>query len=139
MQGKMQIDLQRVHRDAYLGGPGIIRSKLDQRSPRHILLENAIALPDRPKGLLTYDGEYVMTLRSLYDLASTGEGIPEENDLETLALGPFDRVPFELVEGTTLTLDEPEEDIRPDQGDEGSGRRRTGRAEMKARGVQERK
>ncbi|RWW82722.1 hypothetical protein BHE74_00008797 [Ensete ventricosum] len=73
-----------------------------------------------------------MTSRSLCDLASTGEGIPEGDDPETLASGPSDRVPSELAEGMTLTLDEPEEDIRPDQGDEGS-RRKTGKAETKAK------
>ncbi|RRT54687.1 hypothetical protein B296_00043441 [Ensete ventricosum] len=77
-----------------------------------------------------------MTSRSLYDLASTGEGIPEDNDLEVLASGPSDYVPTELAKGMTLTLDEPEEDIRPDQGDEGSRRRRTGKAEMKVKGAQ---
>ncbi|RZR75259.1 hypothetical protein BHM03_00052930 [Ensete ventricosum] len=79
-----------------------------------------------------------MTSRSFSDLASTEEGIPEDDDPETLASGTSDCVPSELAEGTTLTLDEPEEDIRPDQGDEGS-ERRTGKAETKANGVQERK
>ncbi|RWW35371.1 hypothetical protein BHE74_00059710 [Ensete ventricosum] len=74
-----------------------------------------------------------MTSRSLCDLAPTGEGIPEDDDPEMLASGPSDRIPSELAEGTTLTLDEPDEDIRPDQGDEGSRGRRIGKAETKAK------
>ncbi|RWW01001.1 hypothetical protein GW17_00035982, partial [Ensete ventricosum] len=73
---------------------------------------------------------------SLYDLASTREGTLEDEDPETLASGPSDHVPPELAEGTAMTLDEPEEDIRPDQGNEGS-RRRTEEAETRAKGVQE--
>ncbi|RWW77678.1 hypothetical protein BHE74_00014136 [Ensete ventricosum] len=61
MQRKTQIDLQRIHRDAYLEGPGTVRLLLGRRSPQHILLGNAIALSDRPEGLLTYDRDYVMT------------------------------------------------------------------------------
>ncbi|RZS17216.1 hypothetical protein BHM03_00049372 [Ensete ventricosum] len=49
----------------------------------------------------------------LRDRASSGEGIPECDDPEMLVARPSDCVPSELVEGTTLTIDEPEEDIRP--------------------------
>ncbi|RWV84750.1 hypothetical protein GW17_00053514, partial [Ensete ventricosum] len=45
--------------------------------------------------------------------APSGEGIPEWDDPEMLVARPSDCVPTELVEGTTLTIDEPEEDIRP--------------------------
>ncbi|RRT55041.1 hypothetical protein B296_00032811 [Ensete ventricosum] len=72
-----------------------------------------------------------MTSRPLSDFASTGEGIPKDDDLKTLASGPLDRVPSELAKGTILTLDEPDEDIQPDQWDEESGGKRTGKIEMR--------
>ncbi|RWW45835.1 hypothetical protein BHE74_00048290 [Ensete ventricosum] len=49
----------------------------------------------------------------LRDRASSGEGIPECDDPEMLVALPSDCVPSELVEGTTLRIDELEEDIRP--------------------------
>ncbi|RRT37421.1 hypothetical protein B296_00038985, partial [Ensete ventricosum] len=68
------------------------------------------------------------------EASSAGEGIPEHDDLDTLASGPSDRIPSELAEGTTLTLDEPEEDIRPDQEGEGSGRRGTAKSRDESKG-----
>ncbi|RWV79674.1 hypothetical protein GW17_00059154 [Ensete ventricosum] len=66
-----------------------------------------------------------MTSRSLSDLASTGESIPGDVDLEILILRLFDLIPSDPTEEMDLTLDEPEEDIRPDRStDENEGGRK---------------
>ncbi|RWW41508.1 hypothetical protein BHE74_00053011 [Ensete ventricosum] len=71
-----------------------------------------------------------MASKSLRDWESSGEGIPECSDPEKLVARPSDRVPSELVEGMTLTLDEPEEDIRP-VWRKGDGKRGTARSRDK--------
>ncbi|RRT76973.1 hypothetical protein B296_00022578 [Ensete ventricosum] len=77
-----------------------------------VLIRNTTTLLDHAKELFDHD---FMTSRSLKDLASIGDGIPDDDDPEVLALGLPNLVPLDLAEGTDLSLDEAEEDIRPNR------------------------
>ncbi|RZR92345.1 hypothetical protein BHM03_00020618 [Ensete ventricosum] len=61
MQREAQTSLKCIHRDTYLGGPGLVGPLLEQRSPKHVPLGDAIALPDGLKSFLTYDRGNVVT------------------------------------------------------------------------------
>ncbi|RRT45750.1 hypothetical protein B296_00054895, partial [Ensete ventricosum] len=75
-----------------------------------------------------------ITSKSFHDKAFFEEGIPEYDDLKMLVSSPSNRVPSKLAEGMTLTLDEPKEDIRPDQRRWGDERRRTVKSRGESKG-----